>query len=392
MYKIAAIHYSYYPQDPRPRREAEALVENGMSVDVICLQDKNQPAHETIAGVEVHRIPMSKNRSSKFRYIMQYISFIWRSSLKLLVLYSKKHHNVIHVHNMPDILVFTALLPKVCGCKVVLDLHDPMPELFITKYYSKKNGLLYKILVMLEKLSIKFADLIVTPNISFRNLFITRGCPAEKIFIIMNSPQEQIFNPDGCAVVKTAKNKHKGLIIMFHGGIYERNGLDTAVEAIASIQREIPNIIFKVYGEGDYINEFKDIVNKYRMNSVIKYYGPVPLEKIAEEIKKIDVGIIPNRKSPFTEINMPVRIFEYLSLNKPVIVPRTQGILDYFGDDSIIFFEPGDANSMTDAIVKVYRNPDKTAEIARKGNEIYRKNSWIKQKELFVELIVGLSK
>jgi glycosyltransferase involved in cell wall biosynthesis len=392
MFKVAAIHYSYYPQDPRPRREAEALVESGMSVDVICLQDKDQPANETIAGVEVHRIPMSKNRSSKLRYVMQYMSFIWRSSLKLLVLYSKKRHNIIHVHNMPDILVFTALFPKVCGCKVVLDLHDPMPELFITKYYAKNNGLLYKTLVLLEKLSVKFADLVVTPNISFRNLFITRGCPAEKIFIIMNSPQEQIFNAGEGTVIEARKGKRSELIMMFHGGIYERNGLDTAVEAIASIQSEIPNIIFNVYGEGDYIAEFTDIVNKYGMNSVIKYYGSVPLEKIAEEIKKIDVGIIPNRKSPFTDLNMPVRIFEYLSLNKPVIVPRTQGILDYFGDDSIIFFEPGNAKSMTDAIVEVYRNPDKTAEITRRGTEVYLKNSWIKQKELFVELIVGLGR
>jgi glycosyltransferase involved in cell wall biosynthesis len=302
----------------------------------------------------------------------------------------RNRYDVIHVHNMPDFLVFTALLPKLFGSKIVLDLHDPMPELYMTKYAIGDDSAIIKLLKSLERWSINFADIVITPNIAFRNLFISRGCPAEKIHIVMNSPMESVFHTGTGDSIKADQNKADGFVIMFHGGIYERHGLDTALEVIANLRNEIPNIRFKVFGDGDYETQFMKLIDEHDLKSIVSYRGTVPLETISEEIRSIDVGIIPNKKNPFTDINFPVRIFEYLCLNKPVIVPRTRGIMDYFDDDSLFFFEPGNAESLAQALLKIHRNPVLCQEVNERAACVYSRYRWALQRQYLLELVGGL--
>lgn len=391
MIKVAAVLFSYYPQDVRPRRECEAMVEAGMMVDLICLKRDGQQAEETLNGVNVYRLPLKRTRASRLSYIVEYMAFILHSFLLLSKLHLRKKYDVIHVHNMPDILVFTALLPKLMGSKIILDLHDPMPELFMTKYGVAATHSIIRTLAVMERLSIAFADLIVTPNISFRELFISRGCPEEKISIVMNSPVETIFSyPDECGDEASAQESDK-FILMFHGTIFERHGVDTAVDALASLKDEIPGIELRVFGEGDYVEEFLQHIKEHQIEHLVKYYGLVSWERISEEIKGIDVGIIPNKKNPFTNINFPVRIFEYLCMGKAVIAPKTKGVMDYFDNDSIFFFEPGDAASLRDTILKIYHNKEERRDVITRGRKIYEMYRWELQKQQFLEQVVSLA-
>ena len=132
--EILMVVYSYFPQDVRPRREAEALINAGYKVDIICLRLPDQSKQENIYGVNTYRVNMSKSRSSKGKYISLYTNFFIRSFFKLNQLFLKNRYDVIHIHNMPDFLVFLSIIPKIFGSKVVLDLHDPTPEMLMTKF------------------------------------------------------------------------------------------------------------------------------------------------------------------------------------------------------------------------------------------------------------------
>ena len=387
MHKIAGLLYSYYPQDTRPLRESEALVEAGMQVDMICLRHKGQKAEETINGVNVYRLPMQMNREGKLAYIIQYAKFILLSLVKLSLLYFREKYDIIHVHNMPDILVVSAILPKLFGSKVILDLHDPMPELFMTKYWVPETHLAVRLLARAEAFSIRFADMVITPNISFRNLFMSRGCPEEKIFIVMNSPVDTIFSHKENTLDNDLANEPDKFVIMFHGSIFERQGVDTAVEAIATLRNVIQNIEFRVFGHGDYVKTFLKLVEEHKVQDIVKFHGSVSLDQISREIQKINVGIIPNKKNPFTDLNMPVRIFEYLKLGKAVIVPKTQGILDYFDDNSIVFFDAGDSQSLYDAILRVYNDKETIDNIVMNGSRVCDENRWELQKKILVERV-----
>jgi glycosyltransferase involved in cell wall biosynthesis len=279
---------------------------------------------------------------------------------------------------MPDVLVFSALVPKARGAKIILDLHDPMPELMMSIYDLGAERHFVRWLKRLEKLSISFADLILTPNKAFQELFISRGCPSEKIQIIMNSPEGDIFHPaESGALTQATANGEKPFKIMYHGLIAERNGLDTAIEAISRLRSEIPTLEFHIFGDRTpYMNKVDAQVQKLGLQSCVHYHGYQSQTEIAKSIRSIDLGIIPNRRSPFTEINMPTRIFEYLAMDKPVVVPNTRGIRDYFGAESAFFFEPGDPLSLGDAILDVYRNPQKVDSIVARGRTVYEAHRW----------------
>jgi glycosyltransferase involved in cell wall biosynthesis len=143
----------------------------------------------------------------------------------------------VHVHNMPDVLVFSALAPKVLGAKVILDLHDPMPELMTTIFGLRENSCWVRLLKLFEKLSMRFADSVVVVNESNRRLFSARSCRPQKMCVVMNSPDETIFQyrePSGQAPARL--DASKPFVIMYHGSLLERHGLDLAVTALRKIR------------------------------------------------------------------------------------------------------------------------------------------------------------
>ena len=376
--------YSYFPQDARLRREAEALINAGYKADIICLRMSDQSKVENIDGVDTYRVNMSKIRASKGKYIFLYASFFIRSFFLLNRLFFKNRYSVIHIHNMPDFLVFLSVIPKLFGSKVILDLHDPTPEMLMTKFVDGKHSKLTKLLKWQEKVSIKFAHTIITTNKSFLDRFISRGCPPDKINIVMNSPQESIFNQFITkSMQKSDENKY---VVMYHGIIIKRYGLEELVNAVNLLKEKIPELELRVYGTGEDLSLFLEIVQKLNLDNIVKYFGEVSLEKIAENIPECDVGIIPNRLGPFTQINFPTRIFEYLHMKKPVVVPRTQGIKDYFDEESILYFDAGDAEDLANVIFNVYSNPGKTLEVVNKGNEIYQKHRWESQSKNLIKI------
>lgn len=390
--RVAEVTFSGFPSDPRPRRETEALRDAGMEIDMYCLKSESFSEEENYQNIRVKRLGIEKKRVGKARYILQYAQFILTMFFLLGYNQLKRGYKIIHIHNMPDALVFSALIPKVFGTKIILDLHDPMPEMFATKFSLEESHIAIKLLILLERLSIKFSDIVLTPNISFKNKFISRGCPPSKIHIIMNSPQEEIFHRNGEEYNSEVNKDSSKYVIMYHGSVVERHGLDDALKAMVLLRDKIPGLEFRVFGPGEYTEKFLQLVKELNLNDIVNYIGKVPLERIANEIPKIDLGLIPNKLNPFTNINFPTRIFEYLCLNKPVIVPSTVGIKDYFNDDSIFFFEPNNPKSLSETILKIYTNPELSQNTTKKGVEIYKKFKWKIQKMELVQIVENLVK
>jgi glycosyltransferase involved in cell wall biosynthesis len=389
----AVVVFSHYPSDPRPRREAEALVQQGMEVDVISIrQDDCEPQHETFNGVNILRVPLQHWRGGKFSYFFQYGSFILASFFLLAFRSFNRRYSLIHIHNMPDVLVFAALVPKIFGAKVILDLHDPMPELMMTIYGLKEKGVMVRLLKMLECWSIRFADVVLTPNAAFMRLFGLRSSHEKKIHVVMNSPDENIFTLRELPTdVPTERDKSKPFIIMYHGALLERHGLDLAVQSVEMVKGLIPNVQLHVFGRPTpYVEKVMQLVQSRGLQGTVRYFGARNLEEIVVAIDKCDLGIIPNRRSVFTEINMPTRIFEYLSRGKPVIVPSTVGIRDYFTTEGIIFFERGDAEELAQKLLYVFSHPREVCGITRRAQAVYLANRWRKEQTKFVTLTSNL--
>jgi glycosyltransferase involved in cell wall biosynthesis len=388
----AMVLFSFYPEDPRPRRAAEALVSAGMSVEMICLRENKEEAkREVFNGVDIRRIPVNKRRGGVLGYLYQYAAFLLMSSWIIAIRSLSRRYDLVYVNNMPDFLVLSGLIPKLFGAKVLLDIHDPMPELMMTIFELPKDARSVDLLKVEEKWSIRLADAVVTVNQACARIFASRSCASKKITVVMNSPDENIFKFRDVRPFNSAQRGTKPFVIMYHGSLVERNGLELAIKAFARVRTTIPNAELRIYGSRNaFLDRMMEMVKSQGMAESVHYLGPKPLEKIVEAIEESDVGVIPNLRNIFTELNTPTRIFEYLALGKPVITPRAPGITDYFDEESLVFFELGDDADLARKIEFVFNRPEKAFEVTKRGQEVHQAHMWREERLKLIGLMTRL--
>ena len=391
--RAAVLLFSYFPSDARPRRAAEALAREGMIVDVFCLRrDETEPPRESIGGINLFRFRLRRHRGSKLRYVAQYSSFVLRCFARLALRSFSHRYDLVHVHNMPDVLVFSALVPKALGARIILDLHDPMPELMQTIFELEESSRSVRLLKRLEKWSIGFADLAVTVNLACKRIYTSRGCPPDKMIVVMNAPDEDIFQFQ--TPHSHGSNGHeptRPFSILYHGSLVPRNGLDLAVEALEIAKERIPEARLLICGESSsFFEEVMASAGRRGLRDRIDYVGMKDHRGIVEAIRQCDLGVVPNQRNKFTDINTPTRIFEYLSLGKPVVAPRTLGIEDYFGKDNLLFFEAGDSEDLARKIEFAYFNREETTHCVERGQEVYLANNWSRQRARLIHSIEEL--
>jgi glycosyltransferase involved in cell wall biosynthesis len=387
--RVAMVTYSLYPFDPRPRRAIDALLGEGATIDLVCLGSEGAPSLEVLDGIRVRRIPLKHQRGGKFTYAAQYAAFILISAAIFAFRSLVRRYDLVYVHNMPDILVMSALIPKALGAKVVLDLHDPMPELMMTIFGQPEGSKSVRLLERLEKWSIARADLVVTVNIACKRIFSNRSCRPEKIAVVMNAPDGQIFpfRATGPEALKKTTDK-KPFVIMYHGSLVERNGLDVAIDALARVREAVPTAELHIFGvKSPFLERMMETAKNKNLQESVRFFGPRRLEKLVTEIEKCDLGVIPNHRNAFTEINTPTRIFEYLALGKPVIAPSTPGIQDYFSNESLLFFEPGDAGDLARQIEYAFSHPREAQETVRKAQEVFLAHTWDRERETLLSRV-----
>jgi glycosyltransferase involved in cell wall biosynthesis len=388
--RVGMVVFSSYPFDPRPRRTIEALTQEGMTIDLLCEGEKRLPKQETRGRLEVTRIPIKHRRGGALSYTHQYVSFIAICTAVFAWRTLRKRYDLIYVHNMPDVLIICALIPKLFGAKVILDQHDPMPELMTTIFKINPESFGVRVIRYLEKWSIARADAVITVNVACKRLFAARSCSADKVSIVMNSPDETIFSHCD-AQSYPIYQPDQPFVIMYHGSLVERNGLHLAIEALTQIRRLFPTVELRIYGrKTPYLEQVLETVRSVGLDSCVRYLGSKTLEELTVAIKECDLGIVPNLRNTFTDINTPTRIFEYLALGKPVIAPRTPGILDYFDSSSLLFFESGNSQELAEAIEYAVLHPNEMTALTRQAQKVSLQHSWQREKNTLVTNVAEL--
>jgi glycosyltransferase involved in cell wall biosynthesis len=386
--RVAMITFSPFPADPRPRRAVEVLLQQGMAIELICLEDEGAPRREKLDNLEIIRLPITKRRGGFASYVYQYLSFIAASGGIVGARALNRPYDLVYIHNMPDILVVSSLLPKLRGARVILDMHDPMPELMTTIFGLENGCLAIRVLRRLEKWSMARADAVLTVNSACKRVFASRSCPSEKIGIVMNSPDDELFPFRSVGLREIESGVVRPFVMMYHGSIVERNGLDLAIRALGKVRKNIPGAELRIYGRSTpFLERVLDEARHYGVHESVTYMGPRPLEALAREIGRCDIGIIPNQRSAFTDINTPTRIFEYLSQGKPAVVPRTPGILDYFSEPSILFFEAGNAEDLAATLEYVALHPRESSRAAERWQLVYLRHCWRVEQQALINVV-----
>jgi glycosyltransferase involved in cell wall biosynthesis len=194
----------------------------------------------------------------------------------------------------------------------------------------------------------------------------------------------------GPAEIRKQRSDGK-FVIMYHGSLVERNGLELAVDALQKVRKTMPEAELRIYGRRTpFLDSVMQKIHGTTCQDAVRFLGPRALKDLVPEIHACDVGVIPNLRNAFTEINTPTRIFEYLALGKPVIAPRTPGILDYFDNNSLIFFEAGNSEDLAEKIRFVRSHPGEVMETIARAQQVYFSHTWSRERRRLIDLVSGL--
>jgi glycosyltransferase involved in cell wall biosynthesis len=386
--RVCMITHSYYESDNRVTRYASSLAARGDHVDVVALRrSPDVPAQEVIDGVNVFRLQerYGRGEKSKLDYFRPWARFLRTSARWLREQHQQRPYDFIHVHNMPDFLVFAARYPRKHGAKVLLDIHDIVPEFYGSKFGGRANPLVFAFLKWLERRSARFAHHIIVSNDLWRDTFAKRTGTDDRCSVFINNVDSGVFQPQP----RTRQDDRQ--IIIFPGGLQWHQGLDLALRAFVRVHRELPSTEFHIYGDGNVKNDLIALAGELGLNGSVRFFDPVPMHQVAQLMANADLGVVPKRADSFGNEAYSTKIMEFMALGVPVVVSRTKIDQFYFNENVVRFFESGNVDELSQAMLDVLRNPALRERLVTNAAAYARTHSWDTRKHDYFNLVDNLA-
>ncbi len=378
--------YTFYENDGRVMRYARALAQTGAQVDAIVLRRDGQPREEMIDGVRVVRIQKrEKNERGKLAYLHRILRFLLGSAFEVGQRHLRQHYDLVHVHSVPDFEVFAALVPKLGGARVILDIHDIVPEFYSAKFGVAPDSLVFGALKLVERCSAAFADHVIVANDLWLEKIVARAARRDKCSAFINYPDLSVFD------ARLRGRADDGRFVMSYPGTLSwHQGLDIAINAFAIAEPEAPGMELHIHGEGSARPGLERLVQALHLEGKVFLHAPLPQREIVRVMAEADLGVVPKRNDAFGGEAFSTKILEFMALGVPVVAARTRIDAHYFDDSLLRFFSPGDATDLARAMLDAYRDREHSMQLAARALAHAHENSWSARQGSYLEIVQRL--
>jgi len=374
--------------DIRVEREALALLARGYEVDVVCEEGAGHgPGTTREDGVTVHRLPVRRRGGAgRAAQLVEYLSFFVRATVRVASLHRSRRYDSVQAHNVPDFLVFAAIVPKLTGASVVLDLHDLMPEFFASRFQKPMSSLTVRVLQVQERLSVAFADHVLTVSDLWRRTLIERGAPAHRVSVVMNLPDPGSF---GVPLERTLD--HDGATrILYHGTFAHRLGVDLLLDAVGLLRSRY-SLHLTLHGQGEMLDVLRSRSQELGLDDIVTFSTTrLPTRELGSLIASADIGVVPYRNDVFTDGIVPTKLMEYAYFGVPSVASRSSAVLHYFGAEAVAYCEPGDVDSLRTAIESLLSDGERRQELGRRIREFSSTHRWEEEAARYSALVESL--
>jgi glycosyltransferase involved in cell wall biosynthesis len=383
--RLCMVLHGPYP-DPRVAREASVAVEDGYTVEVVAMRRSGEPAREIIDGVRVIRLSVAHVHGAGIgRMIVEYLLFTALAAGVVGMRAIKRRYDIVQVHNPPDFLVVAAMVPRLFGSRVILDIHDRSPDMFKMRFPGRAGTVARVVLEHLERLATAFADSVVTVHEPYLRELVARGTPPKKVTVVMNSVDEKLLP-------SARRHTTSGLRVTYHGTVTPHYGVHLLLDAVAEAADQGLDVHVEIIGGGDSIPALKERVAALGLSDRVTIEGRfLPHKVVLERINGTSVGVVPNLPIPLNRFALSSKLFEYVAMGVPVISAALPTICEHFDESEVLFFRPGDATSLAAALMETAADPDGAAARAAKARLRYSAYSWQVNASRYRALLAGLS-
>lgn len=397
--RVAMVGYTHYRTDPRCRREATLAQRHGWETHFYALSRDGRRHDTALEGIQLHELPLDRYRGGRSAaYILGYVRFFCLAAGALLAGHLRHRFDVVHVNTMPDFMVFAALGPRLLGARVILDMHDDMPGLYMEKFRLPAAHWKIRLIRAMEVRSARAAHAVMAAVHPQAELLAAHGVPRGKITVLLNLPDVSVFprepEPPRAERGRDLPDPSADFRLIYHGTVARRHGLDRAVEAVARLADRWPGMRLEVIGEGDQLPELRARVAALRLNGRVRLNeGLRPIEEILPVLREAHLAVIPTRIEPSTDIMLPTKLLEYLSLGVPSLVTPTRSVRHYFGETHPLYLEDASPEPLAAKIAWARAN---YAEVQRLTADMQRgffaRWSWDRHQQVYVDLLDRLAR
>jgi glycosyltransferase involved in cell wall biosynthesis len=343
------------PFDRRVWQEATTLLEYGHEVSIICPKGKGyNNKYEVIDGIHIYRHSLPFEADGALGYLVEYsAALFWEFYLAFKVLFTRGF-DVIHGCNPPDLIFIVGGFFKIFGKKFVFDHHDINPELYEAKF--GKKDFFYKIMVLLEKLTFKTANISIATNESYKKIAIERGCmDPEKVHIIRSGPKL-----DRLKIIPPVVNLKKGkkFLVGYVGVIGKQEGVDHLLRAVHYIvnDRNRHDVHFTIVGSGTELNTLKNYAKELTIENYVTFTGRVPDQELLDNLNTADVCVNPDIANEMNDKSTMNKIMEYMALAKPIVqYDLTEG--HFSAQQASLYAEKNNEKDFADKILILLDDP-----------------------------------
>lgn len=187
---------------------------------------------------------------------------------------------------------------------------------------------------------------------------------------------------------KTADVPDAEFIVGYVGTTRDWVDLDRVVRSVASVRERDLDIGCLVVGDEGTIEDVKDLSSELGISGVCSFVPPVPYSEIPAYVTAMDVGTIPFRPGKVGEHSLPLKLFEYMACERPVISTPIRGVEEVAPDT--VRFAP-DQEAFETHLQTLAESPSLRRQLGREGRALVEEGySWEVQVDTLERLLTEL--
>jgi glycosyltransferase involved in cell wall biosynthesis len=282
--------------------------------------------------------------------------------------------DVLHACNPPDTIFLIGGFYKLFGKKFVFDHHDINPELYEAKF--GKRGWGRRLLVALERMSFRTANLVISTNESYRSIATGRGRknPGD-VFVVRSGPDLTRIRQ---VPPNPALKKGRRYLVGYVGVMGKQEGIDLLLQAVQHIVKDLgrTDIQFGLVGGGTELPAMRALAQQLGIADYVTFTGRAPDAQLLEMLNTADICVNPDRANDMNDRSTMNKIMEYMALAKPVVqFDLTEG--RYSAGEASWYARPNDVADLAQKMVSLLGDEQQRIRMGAIGRErVERQLSW----------------
>jgi len=355
------------PFDRRVMQEARTLAAAGYQVSIICPKAPGyEKSFERIDGIDIHRHALPREADGALGYLLEYgVALLMEFWLSLKILFGRGF-DIIHACNPPDTIFIIGGFYKLFGKKFVFDHHDINPELYEAKF--GKRGFGQKLLLTLERLTFRTADMVISTNESYRHIALTRGhVHPDDVFVVRSGPDLTRLKQ---VPPNPALRKGRKYLVGYVGVMGKQEGIDLLLQAVQLIVKHLgrTDIQFGLVGGGTELPAMRQLAKDLGVADYVTFTGRVPDAVLLEMLNTADICVNPDRANDMNDRSTMNKVMEYMALGKPLVqFDLTEGRVS--AGEASWYARPNDVADLAQKMVALLADAPQRARMSAIGRD-----------------------